>query len=70
MPVKTWQCGLKKTGIILQNFQDQELFQTNENYIRGCISTVKTDKLCKSYSEIRGLYNDANNFNGWAMSQP
>ena len=60
---------MKKTGKTLQNFQDQELFQTNENSFRGCISTVKSDKFFKLYNEIRGLYNDANNFSGWETSQ-
>ena len=37
IPRCRWQCGLKATGIALQNMQDRKLFITIENKVRGGI---------------------------------
>ena len=58
-----------KTGIKLQNIQDQELFLTMETNIRGSISSVMGDRLAQSTGNTKVLYVDANNLYGWAMSQ-
>ena len=40
LPVYTWECGLKYTGIKLQKLQDIYLILTLENNVRGGISSV------------------------------
>ena len=47
LPVYTWQCGLKYTGINLQTLQEKDLVLTLDNNIRF-ISTVMGDQCVKS----------------------
>ena len=69
LPGYTWLCGLKHTGINLQNIQDINLMNLLENNIRGGISSVMGDRYVKSDENKKILYIDANNLYGWAMSQ-
>ena len=51
----TLQCGLKYTGINLQTLQDQDLYLTIENNIRGGISSAMGDRYVKSDENIKVL---------------
>ena len=70
LPGYTWECGLKYTNIKLQTLQDKETILLLENGIRGGISGVKGDRYIKSDENKKILYVDANNLNGFGMSQP
>ena len=48
LPVYTWQCGLKYTGVHLQTLQDKDMILLLENNIRGGISSVMGDRYIKS----------------------
>ena len=70
LPVYTWQCGLKYTGINLQTLQDKDMILLLENNIRGGISSVMGDRYIQSDENKMILYIDANNLYGHSMSQP
>ena len=70
LPGYNWQCGLKYTGTNLQTLQDKDMILFIENNIRGGISSVMGDRYVKSSDTKKILYDDANNLNGWAMSEP
>ena len=70
LPGYTWACGLKHTNIRLQTLQDKEMILLLENGIRGGISGVMGDRYVESDKDKNILYGDANNFYGFAMSQP
>ena len=59
-PACTWQCGLKYTGINVQNLQDKDLILTLKNNIRGGICSIMGDMYAKS-DEKKILYIDAFN---------
>ena len=65
----TWQSGLKFINFSLQTLQDKELILSLENNIRGGVSSVKGDRYIKSVENKKGLYIDAINLYGWAMSE-
>ena len=44
LPGHTWQCGLKYTGINLQNLQDKDMILLLEKIIRGGVSSVMGDR--------------------------
>ena len=70
LPVYTWQCGLKCTGINLQTLQDKDMILLLENNIGGGISSVMGDRYVQSDKNRKILYVDANNLYGHSMSQP
>ena len=69
LPGYTWKAGLKLTNIKLDFIKDKELLILLENNIRGGISSVMGDRHVQSDENKQILYIDANNLNGWAMSQ-
>ena len=48
LPGKSRQCGSKICGIEKQDFQDQEMFITKEDIIRGGIPNVMGDRYVKN----------------------
>ena len=64
------QCGLKDTGINLETLQDKAMILFSENNIRGCVSSVMSDRYVKSNDSEKLLYIDAINLYGHSMSQP
>ena len=78
-PGLAWQACLKKTGVKLQLLRDYDMILMIENGIRGriCQATYRyakaNNKYMKNYDKNIELsyieYLDANNLNGWAMSQ-
>ena len=70
LPGYTWQCGLKYTGIKLQNLQDKDMILLSENNIRGGISSVMGDRYIKSDEDRNIWYIDANNLYGLSMNEP
>ena len=69
LPGRTWQCGLKYTGINLQTLQDKDMILLLENNIKGGISFVMGIRYVKSDENKKILYTDANKLYGWAMSE-
>ena len=69
LPVYTWQCGLKYTGINLQTLQDEDMSLLLENNFRGGISSVMGDRYIKLDDNKKISYIDANNLYGHSMSQ-
>ena len=69
LPGYTWKAGLKLTNIKLDFIKDKDLLLLLENKIRGGISSVMGDRFVESNENKQILYIDANNLNGWAMSQ-
>ena len=69
LPGYPWECGLKYTGINLQTLQDKDMILMLENNIRGGILSVMGERYVKSEENKKILYIDANNLDGWAMSQ-
>ena len=69
LPGYTRQCGMKYTDIKLQTLQDKDLILLFENNIRGGISSVMGNGYIKSDGNKKILYIDANNLDGWAMSE-
>ena len=69
LPVYTWKCGLKYTGINLQTLQDKDMILLLDNNIRGGISSVMGDRYVKSSDTKKIMYIDANKLYGHSMSQ-
>ena len=69
LPGYTWQCGLKYTGINLQNQQDKDMILLIENNIRGGISSVKGDRGVTSDENKKILYVDAKKLYGHSLCQ-
>ena len=69
LPGYTWKAGLKLTNIKLDFIKDKDLLLLLENNIRGGISSVMGDQFVESNENKQILYIDANNLNGWEMSQ-
>ena len=69
LPGYTWKAGLKSTNIKLDYIKCKELLLLLENNIRGGISSVMGNRHVQSDENKQILYIDANNLNGWAMSQ-
>ena len=68
LPVYTWQCGLKYTGVNLQTLQDKDMILLIEKNIRGGISSVMGDRDVAS-DEKKILYVDANKLYGHSVCQ-
>ncbi|XP_033110636.1 uncharacterized protein LOC117111748 [Anneissia japonica] len=80
LPGFSWDALLRKTGVELELLTDLDMHMMFEKGNRGGISMV-THRYCKfnnkymdDHDETKpstyGLYLDANNLYGWAMSQP
>ena len=69
LPGYTWQCGLKYTGISLQNIQSKHMILLKENNIRGGISSVMGDRYINSDENKKILFIDATSLYGHSMSQ-
>ena len=69
LPGYTWKAGLKLTNIKLVYIKCKEVLLLLENNIRGGISSVMGNRHVQSDEHKQILYIDANNLNGWAMSQ-
>ena len=70
LPGYTWQVGLKYTDIRLQTVQDKDMILLIKNNIRGCISSVMSNRYVKSDDKKKMLYIDSKNRYGHSMSQP
>ena len=78
-PGLSWDAMLKMTDIKLELMTDIDMFQFIEKGLRGGISYIANrygkanNKYMKEYDEKASskyiMYQDANNLNGWAMSQ-
>ena len=68
-PGYTWKAGLKLTKIKSDFTKDKHLLLLLENIIRRGISSVMGDRFVGSNENKQILYIDANNLDGWAMSQ-
>ena len=62
VPRYTWQCGLKITGIEIQNFHDQEMFLTKLGKIGGRFSSVMEHRYVKNDENTQMGYMGMNNF--------
>ena len=71
-PGLSWDALLKKTGVELELLTDYDQHLLIERGMRGGISMVSKRHAKANNPLVDGhiLYLDANNLNGWAMSQP
>ena len=69
LPGYTWKAGLKLTNIKLDYTKDKEVLLLLDNNIRAGITSVMGPRYIESDENTKLLYNNANNFNRWAMCQ-
>ena len=79
-PGFAWDAMLKNTDIILELITDIDMYQMVETGLRGGVSCIANryfkpkNKYLSDYDKNKDsshlMYLDANNFYGWALSQP
>ena len=69
LPVNTWQCDLKSTGLNIKTLEDKGMISLLGNNIRGGISSVMGARYVKADDKTKIMYVDADKFIDWALSE-